>query len=60
MKFSFRKLMMALVLPMAVAMVSCNNDDPSYSNPSLTVGSRIMTFTKDGGSNTFDINANGS
>ncbi|MBR2061570.1 MAG: hypothetical protein IJ979_06575 [Tidjanibacter sp.] len=60
MKFSFRKLMMALVLPMAVAMVSCNNDDPSYSNPSLTVGSRIMTFTKDGGSNTFDINANRS
>lgn len=52
--------MMALVLPMAVAMVSCNNDDPSYSNPSLTVGSRIMTFTKDGGSNTFDINANRS
>lgn len=52
--------MMVLVLPMAVAMVSCNNDDPSYSNPSLTVGSRIMTFTKDGGSNTFDINANRS
>lgn len=52
--------MMALVLPMAVAMVSCNSDDPSYSNPSLTVGSRIMTFTKDGGSNTFDINANRS
>ena len=60
MKFSFRKLMMALILPMAVAMVSCNNDDPSYSNPYLTVGDRTMSFTAEGGAVTFDINANRS
>ncbi len=59
MKFSFRKLL-AFVLPLAMVMVSCNDDDPSYSNPFLTVGNRNISFTKDGGSVTFDINANRS
>ena len=59
MKFSFRKLL-AFVLPLAMVMVSCNDDDPTYSNPYLTVGNRNISFTKDGGSVTFDIDANRS
>lgn len=59
MKFSFRKLL-AFVLPLAMVMVSCNDDDPTYSNPYLTVGNRNISFTKDGGSVTFEIDANRS
>lgn len=59
MKFSFRKLL-AFVLPLAMVMVSCNDDDPSYSNPYLTVGNRNVSFTKDGGTATFEIDANRS
>ena len=46
MKFSFRKLL-AFVLPLAMVMVSCNDDDPTYSNPYLTVGNRNISFTKE-------------
>ena len=59
MKFSFRKLL-AFVLPLAMVMVSCNDDDPTYSNPYLTVGNRNISFTKDGGTATFEIDANRS
>ncbi len=50
--------MMALVLPMAVALVSCNNDDPEYSNPFVSVGNRNITLDQAGESVNFDVTAN--
>ncbi len=50
--------MMAFLLPMAVALVSCNSDDPEYSNPFVSVGDRSISFETEGGSVTFDVTAN--
>lgn len=63
---NIRKVLTLLVLPLTLALSSCNNDTPKYVLPELAVtdaeGGELTTVTlpKEGGSVTFKVTANRS